>query len=103
MLTGVLALLLAIGAGIAARAALPAMQVFVVTFAILVGGYATVLVAGGRVPRPAVVTVLMLAGVAGCVATSVHVALAYPAAAGDPSHLYSLGSPRSSPGTSRWR
>jgi hypothetical protein len=84
----------AVGASLALGHVLPAFQVFAATFTMLVGALATLTVGRSRRPSRTVpgltVTAAMLAGVAGCVAIFAYVAVRYPLAARDPSHLFSM-------------
>jgi hypothetical protein len=89
-----LVLAVAAGAGWAAHALLPAMQVFAVAFVLLVGAYATVAAAlpGARPPGGPrlAVTGVMLLGVAVVIGATSYVAVAHPEAASDPTHLFSV-------------
>jgi hypothetical protein len=80
--------------GWAVHALLPAMQVFAVAFVLLVGAYAAVaaVLPGARPPdgQRLTVTGLMLLGVAAVIVATSYTALAHPAAASDPTHLFSV-------------
>jgi len=79
---------------VAVGRALPAVQTFAVTFATLIGVFATVAVGRGRRPgstRPGpITTTVMLAGIAGCIAIFAYVAVRYPPAVSDPTHGFSV-------------
>ncbi|MFF0269459.1 hypothetical protein [Kribbella sp. NPDC004536] len=84
------------GAWAGAAAFFPRLQVFVVVFAVLLGGYLSWAVAGRRVPRvvlrsPWIVVVsVVLLGVVACVGLAARAASAYPRAVDDPLHLFAL-------------
>jgi hypothetical protein len=85
---------IAAGTGWAVHTLLPAMQVFAVTFVLLVGAYAAVAAAlrGARPPAGPrlAIAALMLAGVTAVIVATTYVALAHPTAAADPTHLFSM-------------
>jgi hypothetical protein len=91
---GAAAIAMTIGVGLAVGLVLPALQVFAITLTALLG--ALMVLAIGRSRRPTrtapglAVTVPMLAGVVGCVGIFAYIGLRYPAAAHDPSHLFSV-------------
>jgi len=81
---------------VGAGAFIPRLQVFAVLLAVLLCGYATWLVGGGRVPRsvprsPRIAIMgVMLIGVATCVGLAGIAASSYPRAVDDPTHLFAV-------------
>jgi hypothetical protein len=84
LVTGALAAAAVVGAGLLAGAALPALRVFAVTFAALVGAMVTLWVARSRRLRPAApgpaVAVAGVAGVVACIAALAYFLVEHPTA-----------------------
>ena len=87
-------LLAAVGATVAAATEVPSMSVFAAAAGLLLGGYATVAASRSHRLRPTVprvaVGAVALAGVAAAVAAVVRIAVAYPAATTDRTHVFSV-------------
>ena len=87
-------LLAAVGATVAAATEVPSMSVFAAAAGLLLGGYATVAASRSHRLRPTVprvaVGAVALAGVAAAVAAVARIALAYPAATTDRTHVFSV-------------
>src|SRR5262249_54088581 len=84
----------AVAATVAAAREVPSMSVFAAAAGLLLGGYATVAASRSHRLRPTVprvaVGAVALAGVAAAVAAVVRIAVAYPAATTDRTHLFSV-------------
>jgi hypothetical protein len=78
----------------AAAREIPTMSVFAAVLGLLLCGYATVVTSWSQRPRPTaprvIVGLLGLAGVAAAVATVARIAVAYPAATTDRTHVFSV-------------
>jgi len=87
-------LLAAVGATVAAATEVPSLSVFAAVAGLLLGGYATVAASRAHRLRPTVprvaVGAVALAGVAASVAAVVRIAVAYPAATIDSTHVFSV-------------
>jgi hypothetical protein len=87
-------LLGAVGATAAAAAEVPSLSVFAAAAGLLLGGYATAAASRSHRLRPtvarAVISAVALAGVAAAVAAVVRIAVAYPAATTDRTHVFSV-------------
>jgi len=87
-------LLAAVGATVAAATEVPSLSVFAAVAGLLLGGYATVAASRAHRLRPTVprvaVGAVALAGVAAAVAAVVRIAVAYPAATIDSTHVFSV-------------
>lgn len=77
-----------------AAVVMPSLSVFAATLGLLLGGYATVLVARSPRGRPSLlqagVATVGVLGVGGAIAAVVRIAVTHPAAAGDGTHLFSI-------------
>jgi hypothetical protein len=93
-MVGILGTAAAVAGGLTMGRVLPAMQVFTITFAGLVGALATLTVARSHRPSLAApgiaATSALLVGVAGCIAIYAYIAVKYPPAVHDPSHIFSV-------------
>ena len=87
-------LLAAVGATVVAATEVPSMSVFAAAAGLLLGGYGTVAASRSHRLRPTMpriaIGAVALAGVAAAVAAVVRIAVAYPAATTDRTHVFSV-------------